>query len=148
MKSEFHILVVDDVEDCVATLELAFARLPGVTVSSAPSAERALAILESQRVSGVITDLQLPAMSGLELITQIRAGAQHRNLAGDLPILVISADPDPSAPAAALRAGANAFFAKPFSPGAVRKKLEELIHANATTANSTTPSSTPSSPTN
>jgi two-component system, chemotaxis family, chemotaxis protein CheY len=130
MNSEVLILVVDDAADCVSTLELAFARIPEAIVSGAPSAEKALDILESQRVSGVITDLQLPAMSGMELIARIRSSDKHR----DLPVLVISADPDPSAPAAALRAGANAFFAKPFSPGAVRKKLEELIHASSTTS--------------
>jgi CheY-like chemotaxis protein len=32
-------------------------------------------------------------------------------------------------PKRALDAGANAFFPKPYSPAAVRKKVEELIHA-------------------
>jgi DNA-binding response OmpR family regulator len=43
--------------------------------------------------------------------------------------MVVSADTDPRTPAHALGLGANAYFAKPFSPGAVRRKLEELIHA-------------------
>ena len=39
------------------------------------------------------------------------------------------ADTDPETPARALGLGANAYFAKPYSPSAMRKKLEELIHA-------------------
>jgi DNA-binding response OmpR family regulator len=47
-----------------------------------------------------------------------------------MPILVVSADADPSTPARALGLGANAYFAKPFSPSAMRKKLEELMYAS------------------
>ncbi len=47
-----------------------------------------------------------------------------------MPILVISGDPNPDTPQRALRAGANAFFAKPFSPAAVRRMLEELLNEN------------------
>jgi CheY-like chemotaxis protein len=124
--SERTVLVVDDQEDCRCTLDVALADLPGVAVRVVPTAEEALDILESKTVSGVITDIRLPRMTGLDLISRVRRQPRYRTL----PILVISADDDPSAPAAALRAGADAYFAKPFSPGAVRKKLEELIHAS------------------
>jgi two-component system chemotaxis response regulator CheY len=120
------VLVVDDAEDCAATLDLALQTLPGVAVMTAGSAEAALAMLEQDRVAAVITDIHLPEMSGLELISHLRAQARWRAL----PILVVSADPDPGTPAHALGLGANAYFAKPFSPGAVRRKLEELIDAS------------------
>lgn len=81
--------------------------------------------LESDTVSAVITDVHLPEMTGLELVARIREDPRFRSL----PILVVSADTDPSTPARALGLGANAYFAKPFSPSAVRKKLEELLHA-------------------
>jgi DNA-binding response OmpR family regulator len=120
------LLIVDDAVDCASTLELALVQLRGVNVVSTRSAEEALVILESRTVSGVITDLQLPEMSGLDLIARIRAGSKGARV----PIIVVSANSDPSAPETALRLGANAFFPKPFSPSAVRKKLEELIHGS------------------
>jgi two-component system chemotaxis response regulator CheY len=123
-----NILVVDDVEDCIATLGLALETLPGVVIRPAHSAEAALkelAALENGTFSAVITDIQLPEMTGLELVARIRENPRFRSL----PILVVSADADPSTPARALGLGANAYFAKPFSPSAMRKKLEELIHA-------------------
>ena len=118
------LLIVDDAADCASTLELALDSMEGVSVVSAHSAEEALVILESRTVSGVITDLQLPEMSGLDLIARIRA----RSDGAAIPIVVVSANSDPLAPETVLRLGANAFFSKPFSPSAVRKKLEELIH--------------------
>ena len=122
------ILLVDDSEDCIATLDLALQTLPGVVIRPSLSAEAALAALEDREhdtVSAVITDVHLPEMTGLELVTRIRQDPRFRSL----PILVVSADADPSTPARALGLGANAYFAKPFSPSAMRKKLEELIHA-------------------
>jgi len=119
------ILVVDDSEDCLATMDLALQTLPGVVIRPSLSAEAALLALESDTVSAVITDIHLPEMTGLELVARIRQNPRFRSL----PILVVSADADPSTPGRALGLGANAYFAKPFSPGAMRKKLEELIYA-------------------
>jgi CheY-like chemotaxis protein len=123
------VLVVDDAEDCIVTMDLALQALPDVVVRPARSAEAALAELadaKSDTVSAVITDVHLPEMTGLELVARIRKDPRFRSL----PILVVSADADPSTPGRALGLGANAYFAKPFSPSAIRKKLEELIHAS------------------
>jgi CheY-like chemotaxis protein len=117
------VLVVDDAEDCAATLDLSLQTLPDIAVLIAASAEAALGLLENGAISAMITDIHLPAMSGLELISHVRAQPRWRAL----PILVVSADTDPGTPAHALSLGANAYFGKPFSPGAVRRKLEELI---------------------
>jgi CheY-like chemotaxis protein len=119
------ILVVDDAEECVATLEVALQALPGVLVRPARTAEEALELLAAQPADAVITDIHLPAMNGLEFIARIRRDPRLRAM----PVIVVSADADPDGPRAALESGADAYFAKPFSPGAVRKKLEELIHA-------------------
>jgi two-component system chemotaxis response regulator CheY len=120
------ILVVDDAEDCIATLDLALATLPGVEIRPVVSAEAALVQLERDTFSAVITDIHLPEMTGLELVARIRENPRFRSL----PILVVSADADPSTPGRALGMGANAYFAKPFSPSAIRQKLEELVHAS------------------
>jgi putative two-component system response regulator len=118
------VLLVDDAEGCVETLDLALQMMPGVLIRSARTAERALEVLESHPVSVLVTDVHLPAMDGLEMILILRRQPRFEAL----PIVVISADTDPAAARNALESGANAFFAKPFSPSAVRKKLEELIH--------------------
>ena len=123
-KLAFTVLLVDDAEDCLATLGLALEGAPGITIRFARTAEDGLAVLDQEAVSAVVTDLQLPVMTGLELIARIRRQERF----GALPIVTISAATDPKTPQAALDSGANAFFAKPFSPSAVRRKLEELIY--------------------
>lgn len=119
------VLVVDDAEDCAATLEVALQTVPGIQVAIARSAEQALAALAGRQVDAVITDIHLPGMSGLEFIAAVKREDRWK----ELPMIVVSADPDSRTPRKALENGASAYFAKPFSPGALRKKLEELIHA-------------------
>jgi len=123
------VLVVDDDAECGATIEFALQAIPGIDVVLAASAERAREVLQEgprpshADICAVITDLQLPNMTGLEMIGWIRTQTRFR----DLPIIVISAATDPSAPARAVQLGATAFFAKPFSPSAVRQRLRELL---------------------
>lgn len=116
------ILVVEDAEDCAATIEIAMQSVADVVVRVAGSAEQALRVLRDTPVAAIVTDIHLPSMDGFELVAHLRADPRYSNI----PIVVISGDSDPATPNRAMRAGANAFFAKPYSPGAVRKKLEEL----------------------
>ena len=119
------VLIVEDSDDCATTIEIALASMPGVSVTVAATAEEALRVLDSVPVVAIVTDLHLPAMDGLELVARIRS----RALNSGVPIVVISGDAHPGTPERALRGGASAFFSKPYSPGAVRRTLEELIDA-------------------
>jgi len=117
------ILVVEDSEDCVSTLGIALDSLPGVEVRFLRTAEEALRVLRGSPIAAIITDIQLPGMDGLEFVSHLRGDGNHSGL----PILVISGAVERDAPVRALAAGATAFFSKPFSPAAVRQKLEALI---------------------
>lgn len=118
------VLIVDDAGQCAETLEVALSGLSGIEVIVAHSAEQALALVEDQRICAIITDLHLPRMSGFDLIATIRAQSRYLHM----PILVISGDSDPDTPDRTITLGANAFFPKPYSPSAVRKKLEMLLN--------------------
>ena len=122
---EYVVLIVEDAEDCSATLDIALNAIRGVTVLFVGSAEEAWRVLGHENVGALITDLHLPDMDGFELVSRVRADSRY----AAIPILVISGDSDPTTPARALELGANAFFPKPYSPIAVRQKLEEFIHA-------------------
>ena len=121
------VLIVEDVDDCAAILEIALSPLQNVAIRHADSAESALRALDNESVSVLVTDVHLPVMDGFELVSSIRRHPRHSHV----PILVISGDADPATPSRALNLGANAFFGKPYSPAAVRQKIEELIHANS-----------------
>jgi len=118
------ILIVEDVDLCTATLEIALLKLPDLVVQSATTAEEALQFMLGGDISALITDIHLPKMDGFELIQRIRSQPRFKRL----PIVVISGDSDPSTPGRLLSLGADAYFSKPYSPAEVRQKLEQLIH--------------------
>ena len=120
-------MIVEDAETCRDTLEVALMELPDLAVQSVTSGEEALRRLAGEEVCALVTDLHLPEMDGYELIEAVRS----RLKCAGMPILVISGDSDPALPARVTRLGANAYFAKPFSPAAVRHKLVELINGAA-----------------
>ena len=119
-----NVLIVEDAEICRDALEAVLMKAPNINVRSVTTAEEALQWLASNEVSALVTDLRLPRMDGFELIEAVRA-------LGSLPIVVISGDSDPKIPAHVAGLGANAYFAKPYSPAAVLNKLEELIGSSA-----------------
>jgi CheY-like chemotaxis protein len=121
------VLIVEDSENTAATLEIAVMAIPGVSVLLASSGVEALRILDgaSGRVRAVVTDLNMPRMDGFELIRNIRGNSRLAST----PIIVVSADTDPATPRRVAELGVSAFFAKPYSPAAVRRKLEQLLDA-------------------
>jgi two-component system chemotaxis response regulator CheY len=121
------VLIVEDADQCATTLEIAISAIPRVSVALAADADQALRYLGApdSAVSAVVTDLNLPTMDGFEFIERLRLDRRWR----DLPLVVVSGDNDPRTPERVLRLGADAFFAKPYSPAQVRHKLEELLNA-------------------
>lgn len=119
------VLVVEDA-DGIAPLEMSLSALEGVTVLVLSSGRDALRLIQSGslELAAVITDIHLPFVDGFELIAEIRK--QHRY--ATLPVLVISGDTHPETPERVQRLGADAFFAKPYSPAAICHSLEDLLH--------------------
>jgi CheY-like chemotaxis protein len=120
------VLVVEDSENNAAMLEIALSDIPGVTVLLAASAFEGWRILSGAGppIRAIVTDLNMPRMDGFELIRRVRADGR---LAAT-PIVVVSADTDPATPQRIAQLGVSAFFAKPFSPAQVRRKLEQILN--------------------
>ncbi len=129
VQAEFvrSVLIVEDSDNSAATMEMALLGIPGLSVLHAPSGLEALQILREPGtgVQAIITDLNMPRMDGFELIRRVREDGRMRSV----PIIVVSADTDPSTPERIAQMKVDAFFAKPFSPAQVRRKLEQLLHA-------------------
>lgn len=115
------VLIVEDSADCAETLDVALSGVTGLRVEVVSAGEEALRRLRHGGFSVLITDLHLPEMDGIELIEAVR------KTDGTTPVIVISGDSHPGTPERARKAGAQAFFAKPYSPAAVRRTVEALI---------------------
>ena len=119
------VLIVDDSPQMAVNLEIALTSGPEFTVRVVESAREALALLNQAGcdVDAIITDLEMPRMNGYELIEVLRKNPKWALT----PIIVSSGTVDPDAPARTRRLGANAYFAKPYSPMKLRQTLTSLL---------------------
>ena len=85
------------------------------------SAEAFLQSGDATRTSCLITDIQLPGMSGLDLQDRLRTEGYR------LPIIVITAFPEPKLKRRAQAAGAAAFLVKPFDGRELIARIEEVL---------------------
>ena len=99
-------IIDDDPTICDALAELLGS--VDLTVKTYPSALAFLEQLAPDSVGCVVTDIQMPQMSGLELLRQLRASNPR------LPVIVMSGGAGQAARTEVLKGGAAAFIEKPF----------------------------------
>ncbi len=105
--SRERVLVVDDepdlAESCAYFLERA-----GYEARCAESAPQALEMLEKEAFSVVVSDVRMPRMSGMELLTAIRERDP------DIEVLLLTGYPDLQMAVSAIKQGAFDYLAKPY----------------------------------
>ena len=118
-------LVVDDEKDIVALVAYHLAKA-GYRVSTASTGIEALEAAREERPALVVLDLMLPGMSGFEVLEQLRAAENTRNVA----VLMLTARREEADRIRGLSLGADDYLAKPFSPqelvlrvGAILRRL-------------------------
>ena len=97
----------------------------GYLVHAFASAEEFLQSARLDDSSCVIADVQMPAMSGLDLLIHMRAQGYT------LPFIFITAFPEESVRARALKAGAICFLAKPFAGPALISCVEGAVNRHS-----------------
>lgn len=112
------ILIVDDEPAVLFALSEALAdRRRGVKVATATNGSEAVALLESEKVDLVVTDLRMPEMDGFELMAWLRRSFPH------LPVIVMTAY---LAESARLGFGVD-ILEKPFDLGILKKKASDML---------------------
>ena len=114
------IAIVDDDESIrIATRSLV--RSLGLTAHTFASAEEFLQSEHVDECSCVISDVQMPGLSGIDL--QSRLAAEGR----DTPVILMTAFADQVVESRAMKAGAVCFLRKPFEGQTLVKCLEEVL---------------------
>jgi FixJ family two-component response regulator len=114
------IAIIDD-DESIRVATSSFVRSLGFAAASFSSAEEYLLSPERYRSICLISDVQMPGMSGLDL--QSHLGAQgHR-----VPIIFITAFPDDKARSRALAQGAVCFLDKPFDSQALSRCIDMAL---------------------
>lgn len=117
-----HVLYVEDDRINIVLMEEVFRLMPGWTLHCAETGALALAALQEMRPDLVLMDMNLPDMTGLELMARLRADA---TLAG-LPCVALSADVMDDQLARARAAGFRDYWLKPIDVQRLRAELQAL----------------------
>ena len=116
----FRALVLEDDPDSAEFVRIALARYGGMHVDIATEAEGALAALRRATYDVLVSDIQLPGRSGLDIIPEVRA------IDPVLPIMIVTAFPTVTHAVTALREAADDFLVKPVAASTVVERATEL----------------------
>src|SRR5580700_8261361 len=119
--SVVRVLAVDD-ERAAAKLLAIMLRPPSYCCSTATNGEEALVALQREPFDAVISDLQMPGISGLELLAEVRRSYPH------VAFLVTTGLDDVEVGVQAMRSGADDYLVKPLLESAVLASLESALH--------------------
>jgi two-component system, chemotaxis family, chemotaxis protein CheY len=125
--SEIRTLIVDDssVMRKIVERSLRQAGLDTLVVHEAGSGVEGLEVLKSQPVDLILSDINMPAMDGLEFLRQIRV----QNLAVGIPVVMITTESSEEHVKQAIEAGAKGYIRKPFTAEQVKERVLPLLHA-------------------
>lgn len=116
-------LVVDDSPTMRRIVINALASFGFKDVVEAEDGEQALQLLGKEKVEFVITDWNMPNMTGLELTKAIRSSDSLKHL----PILMVTTRGLKADIVEALKAKANNYVVKPFTPQVLKEKIAAVL---------------------
>ncbi len=114
-------VLVSDNEEPLRALVAAALASDGYRILEAGDGEETLRLARSERPDLIVLDMMMPALSGIDVLEALRRDAELSRT----PVLMLTARAQASDRADALRAGADEFLTKPFSP----RRLAELVDA-------------------
>lgn len=118
-----RILVVDDFSTMRRIVKNLLKELGFNNVEEADDGKTALPKLKSGKFDFLITDWNMPEMSGLELLKAVRADEKLKKM----PVLMVTAEAKREQIIAAAEAGVNGYVVKPFTASSLKEKIEKIF---------------------
>ena len=122
--TQIHALVVDDSQAMRRSIMFALQRLGGVVCVEAVDGADGLKKFTQSRFDLVLTDINMPLMDGLKLISHIRQAPAHK----DIPIVVITTEGATADRDRAMALGASAYLVKPVQAKVVLDTVKGLLN--------------------
>ncbi len=119
------LLIVDDSMTMRAVIKkvVQMSGFEAETYLEAGSGAEAISVLANEKVDLVLSDINMPEMSGIQMLKKLKGGPQTSSI----PVIMISTEGSEERIKEALDNGASGYLKKPFQPEEVRALLEENL---------------------
>lgn len=117
------ILVVDDFSTMRRIIKNLLRDLGFNNTAEADDGKTALPMLQAGGYDFLVTDWNMPGMTGIELLKAVRA---DKDLAS-MPVLMVTAEQKRDQIVEAAQAGVNGYIVKPFTAGTLKEKLDKIF---------------------
>jgi two-component system chemotaxis response regulator CheY len=120
-----RLLVVDDSSTMRRIIRNSLKTLGFEDIVEAENGENALSRLQAEQVDFVITDWNMPVMSGIELVTAMRGNPTLKAT----PVLMVTTVAEKDEILKAMQAGVTNYVVKPFDAATLKKKIDQILAA-------------------
>lgn len=124
LNSDTKILVVDDFSTMRRITKNLLRDLGYTNVEEADDGTTALPKLKTGNFGLVVSDWNMPGMTGLELLKAVRSDDRLK----DLPVLMLTAEARREQIIEAAEAGVNGYIVKPFTAQVLKEKIDKIFH--------------------
>lgn len=121
---EYKVLIIEDSPTMRQLIAFALKRLHGVRIVEASDGVDGLKKLSSDRFDLILTDINMPIMDGLKLVSLVRNDAGYKNT----PIVVITTEGAQEDRDRALALGANDYITKPIQAGRILEMAKNMLN--------------------
>jgi two-component system chemotaxis response regulator CheY len=123
MDTSIKILIVDDFATMRRILKNILKQLGFKNLVEADDGTTAWEVMEGQSIDLIISDWNMPKMTGLELLKKVRANDTYKKT----PFLMVTAEAQKQNVIEAVQAGVSNYVVKPFTAEAISDKLEKIL---------------------
>lgn len=120
---KMRILVVDDFNTMRRIVKNILKQLGFENVGEAENGQEALEVLKKEKFDFVITDWNMPVMTGLDLLKAIKADAALK----DIPVMMVTAEAQQQNIVEAVKSGAGNYIVKPFTAEVLEEKINKIF---------------------
>ncbi len=123
-QSKWNVIIVDDEKDNVGVMQMVF-EFNDATVRPAYSGKECLVLLDQEVPSFLLVDIQMPEMSGYELLEKIREKDEWRSV----PIIAVTAHARPEDEQEIMGAGFDGYIGKPISVMTLMDQISKILQS-------------------
>jgi len=120
---DMTVLVVDDFSTMRRIVRKILKDLQFQDVIEAENGAEAFQLLQTNKVDLIVSDWNMPTMTGLELLKRVRADERLKGI----PFLMVTAEAQKENIVKAVQAKVSNYVVKPFSPAVLAEKLAKII---------------------